>query len=698
MTNALGATWTVYVGNASSHLNGSPAANPHQQDDGLGNTVDIAWEVNSVRIEALSSSASISYQRLSIASEPKNFRQALVNIYIDNSMIFAGMVRGQDSDKNRVSLQCVGFEDIVDELPVCGTARYPAEGGSPVRGPGRTEWTMNNTPVFNEQGKPDRRGAIDVEFCNDNPSRQLGFVPMRWNRAQIASFLCKGMEKWISQNHSKNFIRWGLAARTGSKLHVYNLDIEPVDSDYSVTSGVLSEMAKACDEAGYLLVSYPYKNDTLKYGDPGEQVSIDVGCKLSMIAKYDDSRKRNITYNQTAAIASANLDGLPWDISVSYDGDVPDQHLMYSGHKLVCTLLNIKPWNTTFSEMVTEDDGSITLVIRWDGIPTIDLFEGDKFRKVLGESKSQTFVSINPRITNISDIQRDEVIKVVTPPKYADDFEIYLDMPNANFKDGFQDVQKTIPMNSDAWEEAKKSEKDERLTKLESLNWSVERGGIGIKVSGFTKEGYSSDTDTALSVINFRNWIDRIRIPVTIEVNERRVVRAYRDSRTWQSTRVKKGKNEEVNGVDQMIQTEDLTMEGTTQKHTLDPLNSVYSMSRADNVKPIERVDDYESYESVSGSLSRTDQSIKYTEVLKSMAKQRLIEQVFDSNDSVQITIPLELGSTAYIRAANFPLSIGDWIDTISADSGKHAGYSLPRPMMVTGITYSQEDITIDMS
>jgi len=178
-------------------------------------------------------------------------------------------------------------------------------------------------------------------------------------------------------------------------------------------------------------------------------------------------------------------------------------------------------------------------------------------------------------------------------------------------------------------------------------------------------------------VQRFRDMVSRIKIPVTIEVEDRNVARGYREGA----------------GSNLQFWATDITMDSAIPAHRMDISNRNYEVQMQENIRPVRMVDGYLDY--TDGTLSQTSYgSIDYMEILKDMALNRIQRATYENGDSMIISVPLDIFTAAALGTGSFPSQIGHWVDTITGDA-THSGYSLPRPLMVTEMTYTRDMVTL---
>jgi len=142
--------WNIKVGNATSEFTkGNPSGINQQQQTVNGVLSDIEFTMEGFNDLGSSKLATISYERSDISEQAPIRRHALVQIALNNLVIFAGIVRSQSITHSKVTLSCMSQIDLLNLAPTYGVKRDHSGGVS-----GR--YFQTALSIFNEKGKPDR--------------------------------------------------------------------------------------------------------------------------------------------------------------------------------------------------------------------------------------------------------------------------------------------------------------------------------------------------------------------------------------------------------------------------------------------------------------------------------------------------------------------------------------------------------------
>jgi hypothetical protein len=686
VSNAKRTRFDVLVGDASTGLTTDRAYAPHQQTTISGSTVEIRWTMESLDVEAINSRATISYERLNTASKVKNYRMALVNIRISfagsdafgaGDCIFAGRVTGQTITHDRVVLTCDGLDTIAGRIPALGVERVLPVG---------TGKSTNTISVFNEAGKPDKRGDAATGLQND---RLEDGDDGTWTTWEAAVMCCQRIHDLMDAGAGGATFRFDM---------VKDLDIGGTDKsqrmDQSETrpAGALDLLQQAAAENGYVIISAIDTSDTVTYDGKTFYASM---YPLAY-SRFDDARKKNITWNKYQTIAGCDLDGIPFPMTLTLDDTQASKIVAYSGKRRVCTVLEIDPSNTDYTETTTDENGKPMLRFHAAGYQTSRnyVYESTKTRATLfGANKWSTFSGVNPRITNQTAISDGEADGILVEPVYADQ-EVIWRFKAGVFPTGpIGSPSETCPFTTSSeilqggqyWDEAVyfSSKETEALDLMDKIDVKFSQDSLDVTITGFMENEDSEDT--GITVEQFLATVSRLLLPVTVDADDREVVLAEHTAQNG--------------GVDTEFYTSDVTSPGDTPGFSYYHRSDQYAHRMFDQIRPIKREDDLGDFSSGTMSYSRIGDSVPVEvdmqEILQKQAKTELTSTTYGDGASLDFTLPIELLGT--VLGKDFPVSFGDWLDTIAGHTNVFAGYELPRPLMVVGQSYTQTDIRISL-
>jgi hypothetical protein len=543
--------------------------------------------------------------------------------------------------------------------------------------------STNTISVFNEAGKPDKRGdavsGLQCDRLEDGDDKS-------WTTWDAAVMCAQRLADLATNQTGGATFRWD---------QVKDLDLggsdksQQMDRSETRPAGPLDLLQQAASENGYLVMTLIDDTDTVSYGGKTFYASM----YPIAYARFDAARKKNITWNKWQTIAGGNLSGIPFSMSLNHDNAQPTKIVAYSGKRLVCTLLEIDPSQTSYTETTTDENGKPILRFHAGGYQSsrLKVYESAKERdKVFGSNKWTTFGAVNPRITNHTEISNGAANNLLVEPVYTDQ-EIIWRFKTGVFPTGpVGSPSETCPFTTSSeilqggqyWDEAvyfSSYGNGESLDLMEKIDVKFSQDSLDVTISGFVTN--DDQEDTGITIEQFLATVDRLFLPVTVEVDDREVALAEQIQQTG--------------GVDAMFYVSDVTATGSNPGFSYAHRDHQYAHRLFDQIKPIKRVDDIGDFSTGTYTYSpRVDGvEVDMQDILQKQAKTELTSAIFNDGSSMDFVLPIEL--ITYLLGKGFPISFGDWLDTITGQANVFAGYELPRPLMVAGQSYTQTELRI---
>lgn len=634
------------------------------QKDIRGNLIFTDFILSSFTLGNIFESATFFYDRLSQASPVPTFRKAYVNILANNEVHFVGQIQNVQESHDRVTLQAVGIGDLINALPITGVLRERFQ----------TLPLQNTFSTFNEQGKADAQ--LDAEgtgniVANDNP-KDRDLIP--WTSNLLVEYLLKLMGTQQLQTVDFDF---NLAS-----VHMKNkLFANKIEDNKVVVGGILDEIEELATEDGQFLILRNVQGQ----GSRTSTTAVITGADLEIRNRFVVSQQADIEYNIDETVGDVSILGIPFEVNITKDHSTPDRLIVYSGKQYVQTTIIFDPSDVEHFEEVA-DEFSTSLIFRDVGIATDEFMAGgERWVDIFGSNKATTFSSISPRISNYDEIiaQKGELaIQTVS------DWEIFYEFKDEAFKPGYVDKDKFFLQGSEKWDQGIKEEVNDSLTRIDGLNWDPIANKLEFKLTGFNQSG-----DASFKTEDFKDVVNRVIIPITIEVDNRLVVEVKRVQRILKTPAL---------GIQSMFEVTDVTGDPVSAVNNLtyDYRQHSYEMIVEDNFRPMKRVAALQTYE--DGELIIITDEVNFIDELKEIAKRRHSDIVFSDGSSMTLTIPIELAFEAGKLGVKLPTTLGNWLQEIKAspESGhrEFSGYSLPRPLSVMGATYTNTDVTFSFS
>lgn len=650
------AGWDILVGKANGgkvDFADQAIDLPHQHTDQYGNTINIDFVLDSMSIGAIYSTASFHYDRLNQGERVKIFRKSYINIRTGSTDFFRGQIIGQRMSHGRVIFSAVGVSNLVNNLPILGVLRKNS-----LLAP-----TQNTFSVFNEQGKADFQvGTFGTDDRNDN---EIGVDAFVWANRDVVSHLLTVLGLQINKiNNGLSYFDFD-----ASRLEVFSkIGQLKAEDNLSVPVGILDELDFTAKEDGKLAVVVN-KNISTENAGTG---TMNIGSEIKIFDRFDFAKRKNITYDSVNALAAGQTDGLPFSINVTHDFSSPTSLIMYSGQRYVQTILEFDPNNTLHIEEI-KTDSETKIILFYDGKATGNFIDSAvPWAEIFGSNKAGTFTSIDPRIENY-----DELVagKGSIAPQMINNFEVFFKFKTGTFDTSYSDKDKTFLQDSPIWLEGIQHH-GLTLSHIDKLNINLANNEFELSITGFNTE-----TDGKFTIEEFKARVEKIFIPVTIEVDSRVVVESFR-------------LNDKGTGFAGMFVAVDNT------KKVYNELASVLDMSRSsekmiidNSLRPLQRSGALKTYE--DGVITTVNDEQLFVETFKKIVNKRLSEMVFNDGVSMSMSIPNEIYHN--LLSSNFPKNIGDWLDDIEDSAGSvFAGYEMPRPMMLISQGFTNTTTTLN--
>jgi len=434
--------WVVQVASATPEFNsGSPAGANETQQTVNGTLADIEYTVESIHNGGFSKTATISYQR-SLQSEAVPIRRhAIVEIKLNDEIVFSGVVDTQSRNHARVTLGCVSQVDLLNLAPTSGAFRDHSQGAA-----GR--FFQNALSIFNEKGLPDKSEA------DSNGARfgALESIPpeeskFKWFKSEVIGYLLENVLDKNLDDSFKAHIDPALLSEAllDALLSFFGKD---ADNDLIIRGGIIDEIVQLLDEF-----------EVIGDFNPNNSFPSAPDYRLDAVAKYDPSRLRVVQYDKGAKSSDEpTIKGTTFQININDDFSSPTKIILSSGRRFVNTILTFKPKTT--KDYVTDEnneDKTGEMIFSFEPTGAVKssdtIFESDE---ILGDSgnsynvfdlfktgKVGTIVSINPRFLE-EPVLGEEI-------KFADQ-EIYVDFKQNQVKN--IDPQREVLMGGKAWVDA----------------------------------------------------------------------------------------------------------------------------------------------------------------------------------------------------------------------------------------------------
>lgn len=657
--------WVVQVGSATSEFNsGSPVgANEAQQTINLALN-DIEYTVESIHNGGFTKSATISYQR-SLQSEAVPIRRhALVEIKLNDEIVFAGVVDSQSRSHARVTLNCISQVDLMNLSPTYGAFRDHSEGAA-----GR--YFQTALSIFNEKGLPDSSvidlGDLTFGALESIISQPISFTS-KWFKLDVLGYLLEHiLDNNLDDGFKSHIDPIALADELVSAI--FTVDGKDADNDLIIRGGIIDEIAQLLDEFEFIgdftpLSPFPAPPD----------------YSLEAIEKYDFTRLKVIQYDKGAKSSDEpTIKGATFQININDDFSSPTKIILSSGRRFVNTILTFKPKTTKdYVKSENNEDKTGELIFSFEPGEEINssdtIFESDE---ILGDGgntydlfdlfktgKVGTIVSINPRFLE-DPVVGEEI-------KFADQ-EIYVDFKQNQVKN--IDPQREVLMGGKAWVDAQGGKGSDLLSLLESLNFELAEDKLELRISGLIQEGGSLNS----AVNRIKNNVDFFHIPVVIEIENRTTIVSTLN---------------DTGGIPEFTT---VALQDTAAPEQSDMIKDSILWEIRDDLRPVEFLFGFDEYSDTTGITFKTEKAEFEDALIEKMtenAEATLKDAIYNDGNSMSITIPIEL---VPLLDETFPAKIGDWVETVGGDDG-NAGYGLNRPLIVRSIDYTINSKTMSFS
>jgi hypothetical protein len=642
--------WDIEVSNVSSEYIGdkNPYTSGATQVDVYGQNITIEFTLDAMDLTNSGGTASLSYERASLLDKVPSFRKALVKVLKDSKVYFIGLVTSQEQNQSTVRLHADSMLDILNGLEWRGT-RVVDEIYNNVEG------------VYNEQDRAD----LAVSFESDqfyNIDSNTDYPLNLWSYSEMLSNAVDILKEVMDTTNFSSYIDFDEAI-----VALTEIDTDKAPPNKTIMGGIVDHINDLASSVKKMAVWSPEEGDsyTLSFVDVGQE-----------------SGSSTITVRYTGNDRSA--DEVPYSYDFREDFNSPTEAMVYTGNAYIQTLLQIDPSGSYGEVVLDEAEGIERLVLSHDGASN-EIFEELTRDDLPPTQKGNTWLSIN----NAIEIDED------TPTagreiRFKNETDVYIkfksDYKGSSFDSGFVDSGSHFLIGSDLWNEAIKNDVSGIVALVNQFDISLSDSEMKVVVEAPTVlKDDNGGADAELTIENFKTMVDRIYIPVTIEVPHKHV---YLAERSASGVSIDSTPREASS----------VTYDGSTWEkglfYPVEPLDNERVMVLRDDIRPIYQIKDVESY--TDNLLVVRAEGVQFTELDESMiaiAGESLYDAIMSNNDSLRFNIPIEL----YFELSSFPSEFGDGLKEILDNDGD-GGVLLAKVLNLRSKSYTERDVVLDYS
>ena len=629
-----------------------------------GETYDIPISLGGVSIEGSSWSASLSFPRPSQA-RIQNLRKSWVEIEAlfrsgtsERSLtIFSGQVSSVSITRDEVSIDCKGMPDIIDSLPIFGAFRTSSVTASTI------QYYREGFATFNKLA---RGNAVEVDssIATDDGSGRESFT-----NAEVFKYLARLLKQTLD-SRTLAFAISGTLTSLFENIEENSLysSVNAFD-DKEIKTAFISKLEEMITGQGRTLFITPSSIESTEGSN-----APNVGMKIESTKIWEGRAVELVDGDNSTEMSQDTA----YPISINYDYESPTNCLSFSGRTYASHCLQINPSDALWVKKEDSASKGVIYEIRHAGGRESKIFESDTtLGDLIENNEAHTFRSVNPSFKRDAGQSGAHIPSVL---EFEPNFVFYVKL-----KSTYNGAFTFIPIGGIVFKSQLKLDTTGGLNSLVGLRFSVIKDGLGIQISGFKGD---DDTSTLKNKTfkKFQDVVEEIRVEVVLETDQRSLVEVSRSERLPAN-------------IDTGIVETNLV--GVSSPDGLNTDDREYIMITNEDIRPTRQIDSIYAYfgdASSAGDLQLISSTLtdRKTQDLFSKGRMALYQSVYNDDNSLTISYPVEIYYKLVTDQANRPIFLGDVLREFKSGTG--SGYLLQRPLTVKSIDYDEDEVTVSLS